>query len=102
MSAWEKIHLLKLPPYKLTMYVSGAKDEPLHHNEPWLPDFSCYSLPKRGKNIPKWPQNYQIVTKYTKWPKNFPNGHKIYQNIPLKGSTKHCKVGIFGMKICFE
>jgi hypothetical protein len=34
----------------------------------------------------KWPQNipnghriYQMATKYTKWPQNIPNGHKIYQ-----------------------
>jgi hypothetical protein len=34
----------------------------------------------------RWPQNipnghkiYQMATKYTKWPQNIPNGHKIYQ-----------------------
>jgi hypothetical protein len=34
----------------------------------------------------KWPQNipnghkiYQMATKYTKWPQNIPNGHSIYQ-----------------------
>jgi hypothetical protein len=34
----------------------------------------------------KWPQNipnghkiFQMATKYTKWPQNIPNGHKIYQ-----------------------
>jgi hypothetical protein len=32
---------------------------------PGLPDVSWY-------NIPKW-------EKYTKWPQNIPNGHKIYQ-----------------------
>jgi hypothetical protein len=32
---------------------------------PGLPDFSWYNIPKREK--------------YTKGPKNIPNGHKIYQ-----------------------
>jgi hypothetical protein len=32
--------------------------------KPGLPDFSRYNIPKRGK--------------YTKWPQNIPNGHKIF------------------------
>jgi hypothetical protein len=38
---------------------------------PGLPDLSWYNIPKRGKN--------KITVKYTKWPQNIPNGHKIYQ-----------------------
>jgi hypothetical protein len=38
--------------------------------QPGLPDFSRYNIPKRVKI-------YQITTKYTKYPRNTPNGRKI-------------------------
>jgi hypothetical protein len=41
---------------------------------------------QNGKKYTKWPQNitnghkiYQTATIYTKWPQNLPNGHNIYQ-----------------------
>jgi hypothetical protein len=37
-----------------------------------LPDFSWYSIPKRGKIYP-------IITKLHKWPCNIPNDSKIFQ-----------------------
>jgi hypothetical protein len=57
---------------------------------------------------------YQMATKYTKWPQNIPNGHKIYQmatkytkwpyNITTyfiaRPSKKFTQIGIFGLKIC--
>jgi hypothetical protein len=36
-----------------------------------LPDFSLFHIPKR-RNI------YQMTTKYTTWPQNIPNDHKIH------------------------
>jgi hypothetical protein len=48
-----------------------------------------HNIPKKYQitiKYTKWPQNipnghkiYQMATKYTKWPQNIPNGHKIYQ-----------------------
>jgi hypothetical protein len=39
-----------------------------------------------ARKYTKWPQNlpnghkiYQMATKFTKWPQNLPNGHKTYQ-----------------------
>jgi hypothetical protein len=37
-----------------------------------LPDLSWYNIPKRGKL-------YQMTIKYTKWPHNTPNDHKMDQ-----------------------
>jgi hypothetical protein len=44
------------------------------------------TLYQNGGKYTKWPQNipndhkiYQMTTKYTKWPQNIPNGHKVYQ-----------------------
>jgi hypothetical protein len=46
---------------------------------------------------------YQITTKYIKFPQNIPkgrpNGHEIYQHLPLKDPSKFNQIGIFGMKI---
>jgi hypothetical protein len=41
-----------------------------------------------------------MATKYTKWPNNRPNGHKINQHLPLQDPPKFTQIGIFGMKIC--
>jgi hypothetical protein len=49
---------------------------------------------------------YQITVKYTKKPKNMPdgqkiyrpNGHKIYQHLPSQGRPKFTQIGIFGSK----
>jgi hypothetical protein len=45
-----------------------------------------------------------MATKYVKWPqnmpnglKNLPNGHKIYQHLPLQDTPKFTQ--IFGLKI---
>jgi hypothetical protein len=40
-----------------------------------------------------------MATKYTKWPKNRPKGHKIYQNLPLQEPPKFTQIGILGLKI---
>jgi hypothetical protein len=53
-----------------------------------------------------------MATKYTKWPQNIPNGHKIYQiavkgpnvrkiyqHLPLKVPLKCAHISIFGLKI---
>jgi hypothetical protein len=61
----------------------------------------------------KWPQNipnghkiYQMATKYTKWPQNIENGHKIDQMVKKYINIFHCKtlqnltqILIFGLKI---
>jgi hypothetical protein len=41
----------------------------------------------------------QITIKYTKRPLHIPNGHKIYQHLPLKDPSKFIKICIFGLKI---
>jgi hypothetical protein len=38
---------------------------------------------------------YQIATKYTKWPKIGPNGHKIFQHLPLQDFLKFTQIGSF-------
>jgi hypothetical protein len=58
-----------------------------------LPDFSWY-------NIPKWEKLQQVTFKYTKWPQNIPNGHKIYQHLSLQDPPKFTQIGILGLKIC--
>jgi hypothetical protein len=57
-----------------------------------LPDFSWHKIPKQCKI------NY-LTTKYTKWPRNLPNEHKIYKHFLVGGPPKYTKFGIFGMKI---
>jgi hypothetical protein len=54
----------------------------------------------------KWPQNipnshkiYQMATTFTKWPYFIPNGHKIYQHFPHKDPLKFTQIVIFGLKI---
>jgi hypothetical protein len=54
---------------------------------------------KTGKNIPDDHKLYEIVTKYTRWPYTLPNGHKIYQYLPLQDPPKFIQIGIFGLKI---
>jgi hypothetical protein len=39
-----------------------------------------------------------VATKYTKWPHNIPNGHKINQQFPLQDPPKFTQIGIFGLK----
>jgi hypothetical protein len=41
---------------------------------------------------------YQIATKYTTWPLNRPNGHEIYQHLPLQVHLENPKIRIFGLK----
>jgi hypothetical protein len=51
---------------------------------------------------------YHIIIKYTKLPQNIPNvrkihrpnGHKVYQHLPLQEPQKFTHIGIFGLKIC--
>jgi hypothetical protein len=40
-----------------------------------------------------------MAGKYTKWPENIPNGHKISQHFPLQDPPKFTQIGIFGLKI---
>jgi hypothetical protein len=40
-----------------------------------------------------------MATKYTKWSYNKPNGHTIYQHLPLKDPPKFTQTGIFVLKI---
>jgi hypothetical protein len=35
---------------------------------------------------------------YTKWPQNRPNGHKMYQRLPLQKHRKFAQIGIFGFE----
>jgi hypothetical protein len=53
-------------------------------------------MPKQEKNT----KLYRLATKYTKWPQNRPNGHKINQHLQLHDPTKFTQIGIFGLKIC--
>jgi hypothetical protein len=48
---------------------TNTSGHPVHAG---LPDFSRYNIPKREKI-------YQMTTKYTNWPLNISNGHKINQ-----------------------
>jgi hypothetical protein len=65
------------------------------HTNPGLPDFSLHSIPKRGKIM------CQKTINYTKWQKLYqmavdrPNGHKIYQHLPLQDPPKFTQIGIF-------
>jgi hypothetical protein len=51
---------------------------------------------KTGKNIPSDNKISQIATK---WTENLPNGHKIYQHLPLQDTPKFTQIRIFGLKI---
>jgi hypothetical protein len=39
-----------------------------------------------------------MVIKYPKRLLNIPNGHKMYQYLPMYGPPKFTQIGIFGMK----
>jgi hypothetical protein len=39
-----------------------------------------------------------MATKYTKWPQNIPNGHKIDQHLSLQDPLNFTQIGIFGLK----
>jgi hypothetical protein len=74
---------------------------------------------QNGGKYTKLAPNYQMAIKYTKWPNNIPNGHKIYQmaikytnwtlNIPngqniyqhlsLQDNPKFTQSWIFGLKL---
>jgi hypothetical protein len=45
-----------------------------------------------GKNITNDHKLYQAAINYAKWPYNIPNGHKIYQQLPLKGPPKFTQI----------
>jgi hypothetical protein len=47
----------------------------------------------------KFPLNYQVSIKCTKWPENISNGQRIYQPFPFQGPPKFIQIGIFGLKI---
>jgi hypothetical protein len=53
---------------------------------------------KNGKYIPNDHRIERIASKYTEWPQNIPNGHKMYQHFPLQDPPKYTKIGIFGFK----
>jgi hypothetical protein len=63
-----------------------------------LPDFPWYNIPKTGKNVAKRGKIYQMAIIDTKWPENWPNGHKMYQHPTLLGPPKFTQIGIFGLK----
>jgi hypothetical protein len=45
-------------------------------------------------------QIYRITIKYNTLVQNIPNGHKIYQNLPMQDTPKFTQIGLFGLKIC--
>jgi hypothetical protein len=61
--------------------------------ETGLPDFSCCNIPKWGKytkqsgNIPNVRKIWQMAVK-------IPDGHKIYQHLPLKDPLKLIQICI--------
>jgi hypothetical protein len=63
-----------------------------------LPDCSQSKHIKNGKNIPNYRKLNQMAIHCSKFPKNIPNGHKIYQHVPFQGPPKFTQIGIFGMK----
>jgi hypothetical protein len=75
----------------------GRRPRLLHRSG--LPDFSWYNTSKREKEYP-------ITIKYTKWPQNIPNDHKInlcndhkmFQYFQLQDPPKLTQIGIFGLK----
>jgi hypothetical protein len=40
-----------------------------------------------------------MAIKYTKWTEILPNGHSIYQHLPLQDPLKFTQIGIFSLKI---
>jgi hypothetical protein len=53
---------------------------------------------KWGKNIPNYHKIYQMTITYFQWPQNRPNGHKIYHDFPQQDPPKFTQIGIFGLK----
>jgi hypothetical protein len=45
--------------------------------------FFLTQLTKNEGKYTQLPQHYQMAIKYTKWPKNILNDHKIYQHFPF-------------------
>jgi hypothetical protein len=44
------------------------------------------------KNIPNGHKTYQVSSKWTKWPQNRPNGHKIDQHLQLQEPPKFTQI----------
>jgi hypothetical protein len=42
---------------------------------------------------------YQSAIRYIKWTENLPNGHKIYQYLPLHYPPELAQIWIFGLKM---
>jgi hypothetical protein len=59
-----------------------------------LPDFVGNTYQNGGK-IPNNQQIYKMAINYTNCPSNRPNGHTIYQPLPLQAPKKLPKLGIF-------
>jgi hypothetical protein len=56
---------------------------------------------KRGEiYVPNYLKIYQMAMIHTRWLKNNPNDHKIYQQCPFQGPPKYTQRGIFGQKKC--
>jgi hypothetical protein len=54
---------------------------------------------KTGENLPNYHYvNYQMASKYAKWPKYIPDGHKIYQHLSLQDIPKFTQIWIFVRK----
>jgi hypothetical protein len=51
---------------------------------------------QNGCNVPKRGKILRMTIYYAKWPENSPNGHKIYQHLPLPDPPKFTQIGIFG------
>jgi hypothetical protein len=54
---------------------------------------------QNGGKYTKFPLKYQMVIKYTKWPKYISISHYIYQHFLFQGPTKFTQIGIFGLDI---
>jgi hypothetical protein len=71
---------------------------PCLHPRTRVARFFLIQIYQIGKNITNDHKLYQTAINYTYWPYNIPNGHKIYQHLPFKGSQKFTQMGIFGLK----
>jgi hypothetical protein len=54
---------------------------------------------QNGENIPNDHKINLSAIKYTKWPENWPNGHRIYQHLLLQDTPKFIQIGILGFKM---
>jgi hypothetical protein len=78
----------------------------LSRNRGWLPSsvarFFFVQHTKTGKYIPDEPKIYKMTIKYTEWPYNRPNGHKIciclYQHFSFQDHPKFTQNWDFGLK----